>query len=150
MIRKEDFKLLGLETAVYAMDQVQPLPLTFARVVRNLFYPDVAKTTAPAPSLCRIYFGKVISEVEREGRPHRFFNSSNFPLDVGRYQKVVNADETGSYPDVEDIAYGMGEMLGRLHGCTGYEGRDIEFVLGGRGFSDTSFNVIDFNQVCCY
>ena len=150
LIRKEDFKLLGLETATYAMDQVQPLPLKFAGVVRNLFYPDTAKATAPAPSLCRIYFGKVIAEVGREGKPHRFFNSSNFPLDVGRYQKVVNADKAGFYPDVEDIAYGMGEMLGRLHGHAGYDGRDIEFVLGGRGFSDMSFYVIDFNQVCCY
>jgi len=152
LIRKEDFQLLRLETAAYAMDQVQPLPLKFAGVVRNLFYPDTAKTTAPAPSLCRIYFGKVISEVGREGQPHRFFNSSNFPLDVGRYQKVVDADadEAGCYPDVKDIAYGMGEMLGRLHGRAGYDGRDIEFVLGGRGFSDTSFYVIDFNQVCCY
>jgi len=125
LIRKEDFKLLGLETAAYAMDQVQPLPLKFAGVVRNLFYPDTAKATAPAPSLCRIYFGKVISEVRREGQPHRFFNSSNFPLDVGRYQKVVDADEAGFYPDVKDIAYGMGEMLGRLHGRAGYDGRDI-------------------------
>ena len=150
LIRKEDFKLLGLETAAYAMDQVQPLPLKFAQVVQNLFYPDTAKATAPAPSLCRIYFGKVISKVRREGQPYRFFNSSNFPLDVSRYQKVVDADEAGSYSGVEDIAYGMGEMLGRLHGRAGYDGRDIEFVLGGRGFSDTSFYVIDFNQVCCY
>jgi hypothetical protein len=124
-----------LETAAYALDQVQPLPLNFAEVVRNLFYPDTAKATAPAPSLCRIYFGKVISEVGREGQPHRFFNSSNFPLDVGRYQKVVDADEAGFYPDVEDIAYGMGEMLGRLHRRARYDGRDIEFFLGGRGFN---------------
>ncbi|KAF8341941.1 hypothetical protein F5887DRAFT_887591 [Amanita rubescens] len=119
------------------MDQVQPLP------VRNLFYPDTAKATAPAPSLCRIYFGKVISEVGREEKAHRFFNSStDFPLDVGRYQKVVDADKAGFYPDVEDIAYGMEEMLGRLHGRAGYDGRDIEFV----GFSDTAFYIIDFNQ----
>ncbi|KAK2462901.1 hypothetical protein APHAL10511_005099 [Amanita phalloides] len=146
LIREEDFELLGLETAAYAMDQVQPLPLKFAQVVRNLFYPDTAKA-APVPSLCRIYFGKVISDVGREGQPRRFFNSSNFPLDVGRYQKAVDADAAGLYPDVKDIAYGMGEMLGRLHGRAGYDGRDIEFVLGGRGFSDTSFYVIDFNQV---
>jgi hypothetical protein len=149
LIRKEDFRRLGLETAAYAMDQVQPLPLKFTGIVRNLFYPGTAKATAPAPSVCRIYFGKVISEVGREGQAHRFFNSPNFPLDVGRYQKVVDADETGYYPSVEDIAYSMGEMLGRLHG-RGYDGRDIEFVLGGRGFSDMSFCVIDFNQVSRY
>ncbi|KAF8621384.1 hypothetical protein AX15_007841 [Amanita polypyramis BW_CC] len=145
-IRQEDFRLVGLETAAYAMDHVQPLPLTFGRIVRTLFYPKHADN-APNPSLCRIYFGKVIQEVGRSGRPNRFFNSANFPLDVARYRRVLGSDRAIEYPSVERIAFGMGEMLGRLHWHAGCDGRDIEFVIGGMGFSDISFNVIDFNQV---
>ena len=32
---------------------------------------------------------------------------------------------------------GMGEMLGRLHWLASYDGRDIEFVMGGAAFSIT-------------
>ncbi|KAI5987623.1 hypothetical protein EDD15DRAFT_2199361 [Pisolithus albus] len=145
-IRQDDFKLMQLETAAYAMDHVQPLPLQFARLVRSLFYPENAGK-ARDPSLCRIYFGKVISEVGRGGRPNLFFNSANFPLDVARYRKILENDRAGGYPSVEEIVYGMGEMLGRLHWLAGNDGRDIEFVLGGIAFSGVSFYVIDFNQV---
>ncbi|KIK25866.1 hypothetical protein PISMIDRAFT_96188 [Pisolithus microcarpus 441] len=86
------------------------------------------------PSLCRIYFGKVISEVGRGGRPNLFLNSANFPLDVARYRKILENDRAGEYPSVEEIVYGMGEMLGRLHWLAGNDGRDIEFVLGGIAF----------------
>ncbi|KAI6101439.1 hypothetical protein EDD16DRAFT_1650482 [Pisolithus croceorrhizus] len=145
-ITQNNFKLMHLETAAYAMDHVQPLPLEFAYLVRSLFYPEHAGD-APNPSLCRIYFGKVISEVGRGGRPNRFFNSANFPLDVARYRRILENSCAGEYPSVEDITFGMGEMLGRLHWCAGYDGRDIEFVLGGIAFSAISFYVIDFNQV---
>ncbi|KAI6029082.1 hypothetical protein BKA83DRAFT_4214215 [Pisolithus microcarpus] len=136
----------ALETAAYAMDHVQPLPLQFARLVRSLFYPK-HMDKARDPSLCRIYFGKVISEVGRGGRPNLFLNSANFPLDVARYRKILENDRAGEYPSVEEIVYGMGEMLGRLHWLAGNDGRDIEFVLGGIAFSGVSFYVIDFNQV---
>ncbi|KAI6012977.1 hypothetical protein EDC04DRAFT_2760261 [Pisolithus marmoratus] len=145
-IRQDDFELLRLETAAYAMDHVQPLPLKFAYLVRTLFYPEHAGD-APNPSLCRIYFGKVIQEVGRGGRPNRFFNSANFPLDVARYRRILENDVAGEYPSVEDIVFGMGEMLGLLHWRAGYDGRDIEFVLGGMAFSGVSFYIIDFNQV---
>lgn len=117
-IRQDDFKLMQLETAAYAMDHVQPLPLQFARLVRSLFYPENSGK-ARDPSLCRIYFGKVISEVGRGGRPNLFFNSANFPLDVARYRKILENDRAGGYPSVEEIVYGMGEMLGRLHWLAG-------------------------------
>jgi hypothetical protein len=29
----------------------------------------------------------------------------------------------------------MGEMLSRLHSRVGYDGRDVEFVMGGASFS---------------
>jgi hypothetical protein len=34
-----DFKLLELDNAAYAMDQVLPLPLSTAKTIRTLFYP---------------------------------------------------------------------------------------------------------------
>ncbi|KAM6497601.1 hypothetical protein JOM56_005549, partial [Amanita muscaria] len=66
-------------------------------------------------------------ELGSGGRPNRFFNSANFPLDVSRYRKLLEV-AVDVYPSVEDIAYGMGEMLGRLHWHAGY-GRDVEFVI---------------------
>ena len=83
------------------------------------------------------------------GRPTRFFNSANFPLDAARYLRLVETGNAEDYNKIEDIAYGMGEMLGRLHWFGGYDGRDIEFVMGGFSFSGVSMNLIDFNQVCC-
>jgi hypothetical protein len=41
----------------------------------------------------------------------------------------------------------MGEILGRFHWHAGYDGRDIEFVMGGASFSGVALFVIDFNQV---
>jgi hypothetical protein len=66
------------------------------------------------------------------GRPTRFFNSSNFPLDVSRYRRLLEAAHVDDNLTVEDIVYVMGEMLGRLHWRGGYDGRDVEFVMGER------------------
>ena len=141
---ESDFKVLGLDSAAYAMDQVLPLPLSTASVIRQLFYPP-GQETATLPSLCRLYFGKVIETAP--GRPRLFFNSANFPLDVSRYRRMVEALDVLDYPTVDDIVYGMGEMLGRLHWRGGYDGRDIEFIMGGASFSGVAMHVIDFNQV---
>ena len=55
---------LKLSNAAYAMDQVLPLPLRTAEVIRSLFYPPTARG-APVPTLCRLYFGKVIKSSKR-------------------------------------------------------------------------------------
>jgi hypothetical protein len=149
LVTEGDFRLLELDTAAYAMDQVLPIPLLTAKIIRTLFYPPNTPN-ASGPMLCRLYFGKVIQEVAPGGRPNRFFNSANFPLDVSRYRKMLDVAVDGDceYPSVEDIAYGMGEMLGRLHWHAGYDGRDVEFVMGGASFSGVTMYTIDFNQVC--
>lgn len=70
------------------------------------------------PTLCRLYFGKVIKELGPGGRLNRLINSANFPLDVFRYRtlsEVVEGDCV--YLSIEDIAYGMGEMLGCPLAC---------------------------------
>lgn len=133
--------------ALYA---AKPIPLTTAKIVQSLFYPsDVPH--ASDPTLCRLYFGKIIQAVSPSGRPNRFFNSANFSLDVARYYEILTIaqQEDCEYPTVEEIAYGMGEALGRLHWCAGYNGRDVEFIMGGASFSGVMMNIIDFNQVCC-
>ena len=136
LVSEGDFKLLELDTAAYAMDQVLPIPLSTAKTIRTLFYPP-NMPKALNPTLCRLYFGKVIKELGPGGRPNRFFNSANFPLDASRYRKLLEVaiESDYVYPSIEDIAYGMGEMLGRLHWCAGYDGRDVEFVMGGASFS---------------
>ena len=138
-----DFEALKLGSAAYAMDQVLPLPLKTAGVIRSLFYPPTAPE-APAPTLCRLYFGKVIESTKG---PIAFFNSANFPLDLARYNQVLAAVPDAGLRTPEEISHGMGEMLGLLHWDIGYDGRDIEFVLGGVSFSGVESYVIDFNQV---
>jgi hypothetical protein len=142
-VAEGDFKALEMDDAAYAMDHVLPLPLSTALIIRKLFYPP-GQDMAKVPSLCRLYFGKVI---DMGGRISRFFNSSGFPLDVSRYKRVMEAAHDGDYPTVDDIVCGMGEMLGLLHWRVGYDGRDVEFVMGGASFSGVVMNIIDFNQV---
>ena len=148
LVSHGDFKALGLPNAAYAMTQVLPLPLSTAQLIRTLFYPPGQKE-ATLPTLCRLCFGRVLDVPTTNGRPTRFFNSANFPLDAARYLRLVETGNAEIYNKIEDIAYGMGEMLGRLHWFGGYDGRDIEFVMGGFSFSGVSMNLIDFNQVCC-
>ena len=149
LANESDFKLLELDNAAYAMDQVLPLPLSTAKTIHTLFYPP-NMSKALDPTLCRLYFGKVIKELGSDGLPKRFFNSANFPLDVSRYRKLleVTVGDGCLYPSVEEIAYGMGEMLGCVHWRAGYDGRDVEFVMGGASFSGLVMYMIDFNQVC--
>lgn len=93
--------------------------------------------------LCRVYLRKVYPAT-----PGRFFNSANFPLDAARYNNLRESTPTNmELPDLLEVAAGMGEMLGRIHFMGGYDARDIEFVLGGDGFSGFSLYVIDFNQI---
>lgn len=141
-----DFKLIGLDGAAYAMDCVTPLPLSVSRVIRELFYPPL-QASASDPSLCRLYFGKIIEDAGFEGRPKKFFNSSNFPLDRARYKLLKDKAADFDLVSMEDIAVGMGEMLGRVDFLAGFDGRDVEFVLGGETFSGVSLYVIDFNQL---
>lgn len=154
LVSEGDFKLLELDTAAYAMDHVLPLPLSTAKTIRTLLYPpNVSK--ALDSTLCRLYFDQVIKELGPDGRPNRFFNSANFPLDVSRYRKLLEVTVEGDcvYSSVEEIAFGMGEMLVRLHWLAGYDGQDVEFVMGGASFSGVAMYMIDFNQVshssCC-
>jgi len=143
LVTEGDFVALKLSNAAYAMDQVFPLPLKTAEVIRSLFYPPTARGV-PVPTLCRLYFGKVI---ESSKQPIASFDSANFPLDLARYNQVLAAVPDAGLPAPEAISHGMGEMLGRLHWRAGYDGRDIEFVLGGMSFSGVEPYVIDFNQV---
>ena len=77
MVSEPDFKALNLETAAYAMDQVLPIPLSAAQTIRRLFYPP-GQEAARVPSLCRLYFGKVIQPTAIAGRPNRFSTPQNF------------------------------------------------------------------------
>ncbi|TDL27982.1 hypothetical protein BD410DRAFT_781914 [Rickenella mellea] len=139
----DDLQLLNFPTAVFAMDHVIPLPPSTAKSIRQ-FYP-AGSDSAPDPSLCRLYFGKEIQVTGQSGRPHTFFNSSNFPLDSNRYRHITIPKDC--YVTPEKIAFGMGQTISRIHWHMGYDARDIEFVLGGRGFSDVGLYVIDFNQM---
>lgn len=101
------------------------------------FYPEAQKATAVLPALCRLYFGRKLPQSQ-------FVNPKNFLLDQHRYSRL---SEAFGFDPPEEVAKGMGEMLARIHWTTGYDGRDIEMVLGGDGFSEIAFYTIDFNQM---
>ncbi|CAA7271450.1 unnamed protein product [Cyclocybe aegerita] len=128
------------DRAAYALDRVHDLPSAAKAYLRQSYFPQGVNI---GPSLCRLYFGK---EIPLQSKPPRFINSQNFPLDARRYQALYELFPQDLDP-LEKVAEGMGEMLGRIHFCASYDGRDIEFVLGGSGYSTFSFWVIDFNQM---
>ncbi|RXW19474.1 hypothetical protein EST38_g6380 [Candolleomyces aberdarensis] len=108
------------ERATYAMDRVPAIPYDAGRLIASMYFPTGFKNFPPA--LCRLYFGKTY---RTDGPTPRFINTTNFPLDEYRYNKLVEA-----YPDRLSL-----------------DARDIEFVLGGTGGSRFTYFVIDFNQV---
>ena len=121
----------------YAMERVFKLPVQVGLECRRMFYPEAQKATAALPVLCRLYFGKKLSQ-------SRFINPKNFLLDQDRYKFLA---EAFGFDPPEEVAKGMGEILARLHWRAGYDGRDIEMVLGGDGSSGITFYTIDFNQM---
>ncbi|GAQ78122.1 hypothetical protein KFL_000080260 [Klebsormidium nitens] len=88
--------------------------------------------------VARIYLGKDCTE------PKRFFNPLNFPLDANRLSQL----EVGV--PIAEIARDMGRLLSRIHFKAGFDGRDIEFVLGGHQSNPLrkiGFYCFDFNQL---
>ncbi|KAK0198093.1 hypothetical protein F5146DRAFT_1131105 [Armillaria mellea] len=133
----------AFQRPAYAMDRVQALPTQVATRTREQFYP--ANAPDKGPSLFRLYFGKDYTNA----RQSRFINTSIFFLDVTRYNQVASYPEgiADLLPKAQVVAEAMGNILGRIHFRGGYDGRDIEFVLGGNGYSGFEFYVIDFNQM---
>ncbi len=111
----------------YAMDRVHALPPGASAELIALYFPPTIKT---GPMLCRLYFGKSFTV-------SKFFNTENFPLDEDRYGLLYSAFP-GCLPSVHEVAWGMGEMLARLHYRASVDARDVEFVLGGDGGAGTS------------
>ena len=134
---------MGLSRSVYVMDRIHVLPSGQGQYIREQFYPIAARKLVPPPSLCRLYFGKVLAPPDT--RRIAMVNSINFPLDRARYTGLRTTMDT--LPSAEDVAEGMGQMLGLVHWTAGFDGRDIEFVVGGDGYGNIQFYVIDFNQV---
>jgi hypothetical protein len=111
-----------ISATLWALSFYDPHKFTIKRYPRRSHAVPTEHVQGVRPTLCRLYFGKEFGIFG--SRPNRFFNSANFPLDVSRYRellKVTLADDC-VYPSVEDITFGMGEMLGRLHWRAGYDG----------------------------
>lgn len=136
--RFEDLRLHGLETAAFALSRVREITLTVAEYVRQQFYPAHSPPNAPLARLCRLYLGKPTTA------PSRFLNTNNFILDLQRYAELASAIPL---PSPAQVAFGMGETLGRLHFAVNVDARDIEFVLGSTGEEISEYYCFDFNQV---
>ena len=50
-------------------------------------------------------------------------------------------------PTLEEVAFGMGELLAKLHWAVGINGKDMELVLSGNTLHGTQCYALDFNQV---
>ena len=146
VLAADSFRNIGISLPTYTMDRVHAIPAGVGTLIRSEYYPRRAQAyTVPYPSLCRLYFGK---QLQNTGT---FVNSNNFPIDVARYQAILDSKgDSVPFLSVEEIATGMGKILGRIHWTCGYDGRDIEFVMGGDGYSGVSYHVIDFNQVSAF
>ena len=137
------FAPLKTDHAAYVMERVHVLPTTLGEIVRQCFYHKRHRESdAAAPYLCRLYFGRTLPPTGG-----LFINPINFPLDVSRYEILLSRTAGGTLLSVMDVADGLGEMLSRIHWIAGYDGRDIEFVMGGDGYGSVRYYVIDFNQV---
>lgn len=128
------------ERATYAMDRVPAIPYDAGRLIASTYFPEGFKYFPPA--LCRLYFGKTY---RIDGPTPRFINTTNFPLDEYRYNKLMEAFP-GRLKPATEVASGMGRMLALFHFKLSLDARDIEFVLGGTGGSRFTYFVIDFNQ----
>lgn len=138
------FDVLQNDNPVYAMSRVFALPANIGAQISAKFLPD---GITAGPNLLRLYFGKTLAS----NNSPRFINTANFPMDLFRYEwlrTVVGEKLRMDLPSAEEVALEIGETLGRIHWSGGYDGRDIEFVMGGDGFANVEFYVIDFNQVC--
>jgi hypothetical protein len=125
---------LGLG-AVYTMERVSPVPPLLAKRIRTSCFPEAFKSDV-TPFIGRIYFG------QRRNAPGHDFTPLNFPL--------TPACLTALGLPCERLAAGIGAALARIHFVAGFDGRDVEFVLGSASLHanmDPAFFVIDFNQM---
>jgi hypothetical protein len=136
------------------MARVLPLPRVFRHRIVNTFAPTTADKSVFLGKLfiARLLLGRV-DDAERTA-PRQFFSVYNFPLTAAKCHTL-------QLP-VADIAKEMGRAYAALHMLAGVDGRDVEFVLGGKGrrsngvgngvgtqmtSSRLAMAVIDFNQV---
>ena len=99
------------------MERVSTVPPPLAKRIRELCFPDAFKHDV-RPFLGRIYFCQ-----RRTPTTGRFFNPLNFP--------ITPACLAALGLPCERLAANMGAALARIHFVAGYDGRDVEFVLGG-------------------
>ena len=134
---KQDAAGANLGTAaVYLMERVCTVPPPLAMLIRHHCFPDAFKGDL-RPFLGRIYFGQ-----RRAPATGRDFDPLNFA--------VTPACLAVLGLPCERLAASMGAALAHIHFVAGYDGRDVEFVLGGATHHanvEPAFFVIDFNQM---
>lgn len=124
------------------MNRVFALPDQASKSICARYIPK-ALVADPGLRLCRLYFGKIYTD-----ETPRLVNTSNFPLDVERFNVLRHDNEDLGLPSAEEVALEMGDMLASIHWRAGLDARNVEFIMGGDGItSSITFYVIDFNQV---
>lgn len=124
------------------MNRVFALPDQASKYICARYIPKTL-VAGPGLRLCRLYFGKIYA-----GETPRFVNTSNFPLDVKRFNMLRHDNEDLWLPSAEEVALEMRDMLARIYWRAGFDARDVEFIMGGDGITSyITFYVIDYNQV---
>ncbi|KAF9529527.1 hypothetical protein CPB83DRAFT_811995 [Crepidotus variabilis] len=128
-----------------------PSTKSIATHIRSLYFPASQKT---GPNLCRLYFGRALQPFPANSldplkteRPRKFFNSNNFPIDLEHYKRLRRVLGANLLPSPEEIIKAMGQTLALIHHSSQYDGRDIEFVLGGDGSGNAACWILDYNQM---
>ena len=106
----------------YVMERVFAPPPAVVSLIRKLFFPEPFKANRQY-FVARLYLGQ--KPRSRDGRPLRFFNPLNFPLDADRLNQLKLGVSTAR------IASDMGKMMARFHYLKRTDANDVEFVLGG-------------------
>lgn len=120
------------------MERIPALPYPLRSALIQLFCPVHIQTAAyeapgNADCLIRPYLGRLGRGSERDSKgvaPKRSFSLRNFGLDLGGMEVLgLLKDGDGTAVCWAGV---MGRTLAVLHWGVGVDGRDVEFVLGGR------------------
>ncbi|KAK5957416.1 hypothetical protein OHC33_001790 [Knufia fluminis] len=128
----------GMARSILHMERIPALPYPLRSALIQLFCPVHIQTAAyeapgNADCLIRPYLGRLGRGSERDSKgvaPKRSFSLRNFALDLGGMEVLgLLKDGDGTAVCWAGV---MGRTLAVLHWGVGVDGRDVEFVLGGR------------------
>lgn len=133
------------ERAAIVMDLIPSLNPVIGEHYRDLFFTGDLKSVVMPIRMLRLYLGRTFPPTTTQRATGGLV--TDFPLDESRYAKLATAlAGTIDLPRVEDVAYGMGDVLAHLHFGAGIDGSDAELVIAGGKYHQARCYIFDLNQ----